>query len=391
MEFGIVGGPSAPPSEGGDARGGNPFGAASGGQAAGGLDQRPALGAGQAPAQGQGAGQPGGYAQPGAGGYAAGRNDALPPAAPAPVRQEPRAGAAYCPIHGEMDPTWTRCPQCLKEGRDGRLLTPSAGLPRRDAAEAEARLAQPLEDIARPQPPSAGFPAAQSAPAPAGSDPMAQAPVGPPPQPMEQSPVGSPAQPAAEPRQPAAQSPYVLEPASPAAQSPYVIEPAAPPAAQQPAYMPQPEMPAPPREQAAPPPAAHVAREPEAPPPPQPITAGDQPASSVGRTVVIRRVPRVLAYLIEKEGEQIGRPFQLESDVSDIGRDPRNHLVVSDRLVSAFHARVERAPDGGFIVRDRGSTNGTRVNGQTLTEPHPIGEDDEVSVGNTTLVLKVVK
>jgi pSer/pThr/pTyr-binding forkhead associated (FHA) protein len=117
---------------------------------------------------------------------------------------------------------------------------------------------------------------------------------------------------------------------------------------------------------------------------------GDRPASSVGQTFVIRRRPRSLAFLIEKEGEQIGRVLQLEPDVTDIGRDPRNHVVVSDVLVSGFHARVERGPDGGFVITDRGSTNGSRVNGEPLNTPRAIDENDEVGIGNTTLVLKVV-
>jgi pSer/pThr/pTyr-binding forkhead associated (FHA) protein len=110
----------------------------------------------------------------------------------------------------------------------------------------------------------------------------------------------------------------------------------------------------------------------------------------VGQTFVIRRRPRVLAYLIEKEGEQVGRVYQLEDDVTDIGRDPRNHVVVTDVMVSGFHARVERGPDGGFVVMDRGSSNGSRLNGEPLTSPRPLKENDEVGFGSTTLVLKVV-
>src|SRR5262249_51513439 len=70
------------------------------------------------------------------------------------------------------------------------------------------------------------------------------------------------------------------------------------------------------------------------------------PPSSVGATFVIRRRPRVLAYLIEKSGEAVGRVSQLEDGVTDLGRDPRNHIVLSDVMVSGFHLRVEREPDG---------------------------------------------
>jgi pSer/pThr/pTyr-binding forkhead associated (FHA) protein len=118
--------------------------------------------------------------------------------------------------------------------------------------------------------------------------------------------------------------------------------------------------------------------------------APDLPRSSVGATFAIRRRPRVLAYLIEKEGEAIGRVHQLDDDVTDIGRDPRNHIVLSDVMISGFHARVERGPDGAFIVQDRQSTNGTSLNGEPLTDMRPLNENDELKLGNTALVLKVV-
>jgi len=98
----------------------------------------------------------------------------------------------------------------------------------------------------------------------------------------------------------------------------------------------------------------------------------------------------VLAYLIEREGEAVGRVHQLDDDVTDIGRDPRNHIVVGDVLVSGFHARIERGPDGGFLVQDRQSTNGSFLNEEPLTDPRPFVENDQLRVGSTTLVLKVV-
>ncbi|MFN8559954.1 MAG: FHA domain-containing protein, partial [Dehalococcoidia bacterium] len=93
---------------------------------------------------------------------------------------------------------------------------------------------------------------------------------------------------------------------------------------------------------------------------------------------------------IEKEGGQIGRAFQLESEVTDIGRDPRNHLVISDPMVSAFHARIERDTQDRFVLRDRGSSNGTRLNGEPLTQAQVLNENDEVGFGGTAMVLKVV-
>jgi len=86
----------------------------------------------------------------------------------------------------------------------------------------------------------------------------------------------------------------------------------------------------------------------------------------------------------------MGRVHQLEEDVTDIGRDPRNHIVLTDVQISGFHARVERGPDGGFLIHDRNSTNGTFVNGEQIKEMRQIGENDILRLGTTTLVLKTV-
>jgi pSer/pThr/pTyr-binding forkhead associated (FHA) protein len=98
----------------------------------------------------------------------------------------------------------------------------------------------------------------------------------------------------------------------------------------------------------------------------------------------------VLAYLIEREGEAVGRVHQLDEEVTDIGRDPTNHIVLGDVLVSGFHARIERGPDGVFVVTDKRSTNGTFLNDELLATPRPLQEGDQLRLGNTTLVLKVV-
>jgi pSer/pThr/pTyr-binding forkhead associated (FHA) protein len=50
-----------------------------------------------------------------------------------------------------------------------------------------------------------------------------------------------------------------------------------------------------------------------------------------------------------------------------IGRDPDCDIRLSSRSVSRRHALVEKTPNG-WIVRDLGSANGTRVNGARVTE-----------------------
>ena len=50
-----------------------------------------------------------------------------------------------------------------------------------------------------------------------------------------------------------------------------------------------------------------------------------------------------------------------------VGRDERNDLVLSDPSVSRFHLELTPAA-GSVVVRDKGSSNGTRVNGRPVSE-----------------------
>ena len=224
------------------------------------------------------------------------------------VNLEPSTAARVCPIHGPLDPSWTRCPYCLKEGLEGRLPSGPVGL--RPGGEGPPPLPPPVAVAAPPAP-----------------------------------------------------APHRMEPGE-------AIIPPAPAGGS--------------------PPAIAAQAVPAAGPPPAPPGSGELPQSSVGGTVAIRRRSRVLAYLIEREGEAVGRVHQLDDDFTDMGRDPRNHIVLTDVKISGFHARVERGPDGGFVLQDRNSTNGTWHNGEPVSEPRRLEENDELRMGSTVLVLKVV-
>ena len=62
-----------------------------------------------------------------------------------------------------------------------------------------------------------------------------------------------------------------------------------------------------------------------------------------------------------------------------IGRSDGCDIQLSHPLVSRLHAKISREPDGGFLIRDLGSRNGTTVNGQVLRDA------DSVVVGEVTV------
>ena len=68
-----------------------------------------------------------------------------------------------------------------------------------------------------------------------------------------------------------------------------------------------------------------------------------------------------------------------------IGRAADSEVSLRDARVSRQHARVH-ARDGHLVLTDLGSTNGTRVNGQRITEV-VLGDGDRILVGDTELIV----
>jgi hypothetical protein len=58
---------------------------------------------------------------------------------------------------------------------------------------------------------------------------------------------------------------------------------------------------------------------------------------------------------------------ELIGDVITIGRAPSNDVVIDDPTVSARHASLTKLPSG-YRLKDLGSSNGTQINGFSITE-----------------------
>lgn len=79
-----------------------------------------------------------------------------------------------------------------------------------------------------------------------------------------------------------------------------------------------------------------------------------------------------------------GRRVPVADGGLSIGRLPECDVVLADGNVSRRHAEIRRT-DGGFVLADLGSTNGTRVNGYPVTVPRELQAGDEIAVGNNVL------
>jgi pSer/pThr/pTyr-binding forkhead associated (FHA) protein len=80
-----------------------------------------------------------------------------------------------------------------------------------------------------------------------------------------------------------------------------------------------------------------------------------------------------------------GTRYELDSAALTIGRGGQNDVPLEeDEFTSARHARFEPRRDGVW-VQDRGSTNGTFVNGTQIDRPRRLAPGDVVRVGETDL------
>lgn len=82
--------------------------------------------------------------------------------------------------------------------------------------------------------------------------------------------------------------------------------------------------------------------------------------------------------LFATNGALEGQRWQMTSPLT-IGRDVDCDIVISDRQVSRFHARVT-ASGTTAIMEDLGSKNGTYIHGKMVTEPETLQDGDTFQV-----------
>ncbi len=85
-----------------------------------------------------------------------------------------------------------------------------------------------------------------------------------------------------------------------------------------------------------------------------------------------------LPVIIAQTGPLNGQRWALEHDMV-VGRDETCDIVIADRQVSRFHARISLAEDG-VRLEDLSSKNGTFCNGRRLEEPVILSDGDLVQV-----------
>jgi pSer/pThr/pTyr-binding forkhead associated (FHA) protein len=92
-------------------------------------------------------------------------------------------------------------------------------------------------------------------------------------------------------------------------------------------------------------------------------------------------------HLLVTAGSLAGTSLGLTDQQITIGRADDATLVLADDYASTRHARLF-PQDGQWLVEDLGSTNGTYLDRQKVTEPTPVPIGVPIRIGKTVLELR---
>ncbi len=123
--------------------------------------------------------------------------------------------------------------------------------------------------------------------------------------------------------------------------------------------------------------------------PPQPVPeAAPFNAGDTSLTTAIPRAPTApnLGVIHVREGKGASYDFELKHKITVIGRGTDADIRLIDQAVSRRHAEI-RIVNDATMLNDLQSTNGTTVNGATITTT-PLSDGDEIRIGETVLTYR---
>jgi len=98
-------------------------------------------------------------------------------------------------------------------------------------------------------------------------------------------------------------------------------------------------------------------------------------------------IPRLGVVRME-EGKEPGRIYELRKRSLSIGRSRESDIFLEDQAVSRLHASIESIGNENYALKDEGSANGTKLNGQMVNkyQTYTLREGDRIQLGQTVLV-----
>jgi len=94
--------------------------------------------------------------------------------------------------------------------------------------------------------------------------------------------------------------------------------------------------------------------------------------------------PGTVDALVVVRGPRVGEAYELVAEVTTVGRQQGNDVVLDDVTVSRHHALFTTTASRRVTVRDLNSLNGTYVNGSRIEEV-TLRTNDQVQIGKFKL------
>ncbi|MBF0539149.1 MAG: FHA domain-containing protein [Nitrospirae bacterium] len=96
-------------------------------------------------------------------------------------------------------------------------------------------------------------------------------------------------------------------------------------------------------------------------------------------------------WLIVLEGDVRGQDYCLKTDKNTVGRSKENNISIeADRLMSRKHASLYYYPKLNSFFIENLSSQGTKVNGQPISEKTRLNDRDVIEMGSTMFLLKTL-
>ncbi len=94
-----------------------------------------------------------------------------------------------------------------------------------------------------------------------------------------------------------------------------------------------------------------------------------------------------MSRLVIYRGDERLAEHDLLREVVGLGRHPENDIVLDDRTLSRFHARIEKREDA-YVVIDLGAQNGVHKNGERIEKESALESGDRIELGKYVAVFE---
>lgn len=90
-----------------------------------------------------------------------------------------------------------------------------------------------------------------------------------------------------------------------------------------------------------------------------------------------------------QKGSLAGQTFALDQATLGFGRSADNRVAIPNSQASRHHAEI-RLENGQPVIYDLGSSNGTKVNNERISQPRPLEDLDKITIADCVFQLQAV-